>query len=227
VKYASGKLYVSIVFEVLYKPYTQRGIIALDINLRQVTVFNGCKVRRYRTRFVNALSKKAQAEELQRKYPKRWRYNHRILNRVRSLYRRAGNIVVDWCRKFAKQIVLRAVKLGYAVALEDLEHLEKNIHRNHNSDVVWKLTMFAYRKLQVAIVNKAIEYGVPVVFVDPRNTSSMCPRCGEKLVYTHRLGVCRKCGLKMDRDAVGAMNIWLRVLYAYAGEPGSPQTGAG
>jgi putative transposase len=82
--------------------------------------------------------------------------------------------------------------------------------------------MFAYRRLQHSIISKAIEYGVPIIIVDPRSTSSTCPRCGEKLVYIHRLAVCRRCGFKADRDSVGAMNIWLRALQAYAGVPGSP-----
>ena len=68
----------------------------------------------------------------------------------------------------------------------------------------------------------AIEYGVPIIIVDPRSTST-CPRCGEKLVYIHRLAVCKRCRFKADRDSVGAVNIWLRALHAYAGVPGSPQ----
>jgi putative transposase len=65
--------------------------------------------------------------------------------------------------------------------------------------------------------------GVPIIIVDPRSTSSTCPRCREKLVYTHRLAMCKRCGFKADRDSVGAMNIWLRALQAYAGVHRSPQ----
>jgi putative transposase len=63
---------------------------------------------------------------------------------------------------------------------------------------------------------------VPIVIVDPKSTSSTCPRCGDRLLYIHRLAVCKKCDFKADRDSVGAMNIWLRALQAYAGAPGSP-----
>jgi len=90
------------------------------------------------------------------------------------------------------------------------------------SKVVWKLTMLAYRKLQESITGKAIEYYVPIILVDPRNTSSTCPRCGSKIRYTGRPGVCHRCGFIADRDKVGAMNIWMRALEAYAGVPGSP-----
>lgn len=90
--------------------------------------------------------------------------------------------------------------------------------------VVRKLMMFAYRKLQHSIISKAVEYRVPIVIIDPRNTSSICPRYGETLTYIHRLGICYRCEFKGDRDSVGAMNIWLKALQAYAGVPESPQS---
>jgi len=197
-----------------------RGIIALDLNLRHTVSYEGSEVRRYRTRFIDALGKRGRAEEIQRKYSNRWRYNEKILDRVRNLHRRSRNIIVDWCRKLAEEIVLKAKKHGYAIALEDLEGLRDSF--NDNNKIVWKLALFAYRKLQESIASKAIEYNVPIVFVDPRNTSSTCPRCGSRIKYTGRLGICHRCGFIADRDKVGAMNIWMRALEAYAGVPGSP-----
>jgi len=128
IKYCNGKLYVSIIFEVRYAPYIPRGIIALDVNLRHVISYDGSKIRRYETRFLDALSKKAKAEDIQRKYPRMWRYNKKILNRVRELHRRSRSIVVDWCRKFAKEVVLKARRHDYAIALEDLEKLRDSFN---------------------------------------------------------------------------------------------------
>lgn len=104
--------------------------------------------------------------------------------------------------------------------MEDLKHLRESTN-GKSSGVRWKLTLFAYRKLQFAVIAKAIENNVPIIVVDPRNTSSTCPKCGAKLAYVNRLAVCRSCRFKRDRDIVGAMNIWLRALQAYAGMPGS------
>ncbi|RLG58999.1 transposase, partial [Candidatus Geothermarchaeota archaeon] len=198
----------------------------IDINLRQLTLYDGRKVRRVRTRFMEALSLKAYAEELQRKYPKRWRYNLRILNRIRSLHRRARNIVVDWCRKFAKYIVLKARKTGSAIVLEDLEKLWQTRSQS-DSKLAWKLSRFAYRKLQLAIITKAIEYQVPIIFVNPRSTSKACPRCGSELRYWHRLGICPVCGYKRDRDVIGAINIYQRALKGMCGVLGYPVNGSG
>jgi len=204
-----------------YKPYIPRGVVALDMNLRHIASYDGSKVRRYRTRFVDALGKRGRAEDIQRKYPKRWRFNEKILNRVRDLHRKSRNIVIDWCRKFAKEIVLKAKKRGYAIALEDLDKLRESFNGKSNR-LVWKLTLFAYRKLQESIASKAIEYNIPIIFVDPRETSSICPRCRSKIRYFGRLGICHRCGFIADRDKIGAINIWIRVLEAYAGVPESP-----
>ncbi|WP_054856743.1 zinc ribbon domain-containing protein [Vulcanisaeta sp. JCM 16159] len=79
-------------------------------------------------------------------------------------------------------------------------------------------------KDQQAIVSKAIEYNVPVIFIDPKSTLRTCPRCGSKLEYIHRLAHCPRCGFTADRDVVGTMNIHSRALKARVGTPGPPQT---
>jgi len=210
VSYRDGKFYVSIVFEVDYKPYTPQGVIGLDVNLVKLVYYDGKKVRRTNTPFVKALSLRAKAEEIQRKYPKRWRYNERILKRIRSLYRKAKNVVIDGSRKFAKKLVLFALKKRYAIALEELTGLIEEL-RNTNKQNRWKTMHLDYRALQNAIITKAIEYNVPIFFIDPRGTSKLCYRCGSELVFHGRLGICPRCGFITDRDKNAAMNIHKRM----------------
>ncbi|MEL9908025.1 MAG: zinc ribbon domain-containing protein [Desulfurococcus sp.] len=211
-----GRIWVSIPFRWEYSPYSPRGIISLDINLRKVVIYNGKSVRRVDTRFVEALSLKVHAESLQKKYPRMWRHSKGILERVRNLHRSSRNIVVDWCRKFAKHIVLKAKKTGSAIAIEELERLWVNASQK-SSSLADKLSRFAYRKLQLAIITKALEYNVPIIFIDPRNTSSICPRCNYKLTYIHRLAICPRCRFIADRDTIGAINIYLRGMWGSIG----------
>ena len=221
VKYENKRLFVSIVFETKYEPYAPRGFTAIDINLKITTTYDGIEVRRFRTRLIDALSKRARAEELQRKYPRRWRYNRRILNRIKALHEKARNIIVDSSWKLAKEIVTRAYRRKHAIVLEDLRHLRDSVNGKDDS-IRWKLALFAYRRLQQSIIAKAVEYGVPIITVNPRGTSIRCPRCGSRLTYIHRLAYCRKCGFIADRDVAGAMNIWLRTLQACVAGPGCP-----
>jgi putative transposase len=215
-KCARGKPFVNIVFEFNYRPYAPRGLMALDINLRKVVAFDGRDTRRYETGFSESLSKRARAEEFQKKYPKRWRYSERILKRVRSLHRKAKNVVIDRCWKLSREVVSKALKWRCAIVLEGLERLRESINEKGRR-TRWELEMFAHRKLQHSIVSKALERGVPVMLVEPKHTSSTCPRCGRRLRYVDRLAICR-CGFKGDRDRVGAMNIWLRALSRMASQ---------
>jgi len=210
VSYRDGKFYVSVVFEVEYKPYFPLGVIGLDINLRKLVYYDGRKVRRVNTPFVKALSLRAKAEEIQRKYPKRWRHNKRILERIRSLHRKAKNIVIDSSRKLAKTLVLFALKKKYAITLEELAGLIEEL-RSMNKQNRWKTLHLDYRTLQNAIITKAIEYNVPIYFIDPKGTSKLCYRCGAELIYEGRLGICPKCGFIVDRDKNASLNIYKRM----------------
>jgi len=210
VSYRNGKFYVSIVFEVKYKPYTPLGVIGLDVNLRKLVFYDGKKVRRVNTPFIKALSLRAKAEEIQRKYPKRWRYNKRILERIRSLHRKAKNVVKDSSRKFAKRLVLFAFKKRYAIKLEELTGLIEEL-RSLDKENRWKTLHLDYHVLQKAIITKAIEYNVPIYFIDPRGTPKLCYRCGAGLVFQGRLGICPRCRFIADRDKNASLNIHKRM----------------
>ena len=125
-----GRIWIATPFRRFYKPYKPRNVISLDINLRKIAVYDRKNIRRIDTRFVEVYSLKVYAEKLQKKYHKMWRYSKRVLVRVRSLHRRSRNIVVDWCRKFAKYIVSKARRTRSAIVLEDLEKLWFNVSQN-------------------------------------------------------------------------------------------------
>ncbi len=216
----SGRIWVSIPFRWIYKLYSPKRLISLDMNLKKVVIYDGRCVRRIDTRFTEALYLKHLAEDIQKRHSYAWRRNRKLLEIIRALHKRSRNTVIDWCHKLAKYIVLKARRTWSAIVLEDLGKLWFNASRK-SSSLADKLSRFAYHKLQQAIMTKAIEYNVPVVFIDPRDTSIVCPRCGMKLVYNYRLAVCRKCGLIADRDTVGAMNIYLKTIKYLAPRHGS------
>jgi hypothetical protein len=60
-----------------------------------VVAFDGCDVRRFKIKFMKALSRKKRAEEIQKRYSRMWRYSRGILSRFKSLHRNSRNIVID------------------------------------------------------------------------------------------------------------------------------------
>ena len=220
VKWERGRLWVVVPFRWEYKPYKPRGVLALDVNLRDVAVYDGGSIRYLVTRFDQALGLKKYAERVQKHHPKTWRRSRRLLNRIRRYHKRSRNIVLDSARKLALYIVGRARRLGYAVAMEDLGRLW-HTRSNNGGRLAWLLSRFAYKKLQQAIMTKAVEYNVPIVTIDPRGTSKTCPRCGTKLLVNGRSVTCPRCGLRLDRDYAAATNIHARALTVLTGMRGA------
>jgi len=219
VKWLPGaRIEVAIPFKFEYNPYKPRGILALDLNLKTLTLYDGNRTRRIKTRYPEALMLKHLAEDVQRRHPYSWRRNPRLLELVGLLHKRSARMVLDWSRKIAKYLMLKAKRLRAAIAVEDLEGLWHNVSQK-SSTLADKLSRFAYRKLLQAIETKAVEYNIPVIYVNPKSTSKTCPRCGATLQYANRLAVCPRCGLIAGRDTVGAANIWHRALQALAPRP--------
>ena len=220
-----GRIEVVIPFRFDYQPYRPRRVLAIDLNLRHLTIYDGRRVRRIETRYPEALMLKRLAENVQRRHPYSWRRNGKWLRLVGSLHRRSARIVLDWSRKTAKYLTLKARKMGAAIAVEELEKLWQNASQK-STTLADRLSRFAYRKLLHAIEAKCAEYNVPIVYVNPKNTSRTCPRCGAQLQHIHRLAVCPRCGFVADRDTVGAMNIYKRALTALAPSQGLGAPGA-
>ena len=66
-----------------------------------------------------------------------------------------------------------------------------------------------------AIIDKAKEYGMPVLMVDPRNTSKICPIHKAIIEYGEdRIGICSKGGERWHKEVVALINIYLKALEA-------------
>ncbi|NES64577.1 MAG: IS200/IS605 family element transposase accessory protein TnpB [Okeania sp. SIO2D1] len=107
----------------------------------------------------------------------------------------------DWVCKLAQHVI----QSHDLVAVENLRI--RNMVKNHHlaksiSDAAW------YRFREWLEYFGRI-YGVPVIAVEPRNTSQNCSNCGEKVVKslstrTHR---CPHCKYETDRDHNASRNI--------------------
>ena len=62
-----------------------------------------------------------------------------------------------------------------------------------------------------------MERGLEVVEINPKGTSSKCPRCNRKLVeYGYRVLKCRRCGFIGDRDVTATLNIYRKYTIKYS-----------
>jgi len=208
------------------EPTEPKGVVAVDVNERYVYFGNSVQTSKIETAVERAERQRQLAERLQSKYSwpryNAWKRRRGILNRIRHFYRRARNIVLDWARKTALFIVATALAMQYAVAREGLTGLKERLSElpyEHRRRVVW----MSYRRLAWWIDWQAAKHGVPVIVVDPRGTSTMCPKCGLKLVEVRpRWMKCPRCGFEADRDVVAVLNIEQRALSQVGGPLAAP-----
>lgn len=112
----------------------------------------------------------------------------------------------------AKKIVATAKGTDRGIALEDLEGIRDRVSAR-GGEPRNRLSGWAFFQLRSFIEYKAALAGVPVVCVDPRNTSRTCPECGhcEKANRKSQSEFeCRACGHRSHADLVAARNIGSR-----------------
>ena len=99
------------------------------------------------------------------------------------------------------------------IALEDLDVKRMKESDDNHRSTRKRYTEMSWGMLYGMIRYKAEEAGTEIMFVDPRNTSRTCSRCGNvkgEQPLTERTYRCGCCGMIMDRDRNAALNILSR-----------------
>jgi putative transposase len=160
---------------------------------------------------------------------RRWRQRKRLQRKgtasskrvLRRISGREKRFMRDVNHVVSKQIVGIAKCTNRGIALEDLTHIRSRIKANRKQNR--KLHSWAFAALQANIAYKGRLVGVPVIFVDPRNSSRTCPACGsvsKKNRPTRDLFACQSCGFTADADTNAAREISRRGAFKHpdAGE---------
>jgi len=149
------------------------------------------------------------------------RYRHRRLRnrlqkkgtlaakrRLRKLAGQEYRFAKDVNHTISKRIVREAQRTKRAIALEDLTGIRMRVRARKSQRTV--LHSWSFAQLQAYIAYKARQVGVPVVLVNPRNTSRMCPACGHIAKAnraTQAAFKCLQCGCAGHADTIAAGNI--------------------
>jgi len=210
----SRQLIVYLVFVKDVEEYEPRGFIPVDVNENNVTVLidGSPYLLETSTRDI-VLGYYYRRKRIQEKYDKLYgvksRTKRRILRRLRERHRKED---IKW--KIANIIVREAYVRGYAIILEDLgdNPAEGMIEGVKDEQLRHRIFQASFKGVQEAIVEKAMEYCVPVIHVDPRNTSRTCPVHKSRITYSNgsRIGRCRRGGELWHRDVVAVWNLLLR-----------------
>ena len=226
-----GQIMVGKGFAVLsvkkdYLPYQQQGILALDVNEKSIdgAVFknNEIKPMRWDLSKIYNLNQRyfGYKRRLQAKYPNRF-----VLWKKLSQNKNYRNRVRWYLDNVSKQITDFAEKEKLMIVMENLKNIKKEINkrklklnkyngkeqmmRTRSLSLLGRLNRTNFRRVQFMIEYKGKWNNVPIQYVNPKNTSRTCSRCGyvNGNLKEKRVLKCENCGLETDRDLNAAINI--------------------
>jgi putative transposase len=204
----NGKAFLKITFEKFMQKIEPKGSIAVDINMKTIVIGkddnNYVKVP---TRINEIHHYKSLAENLQRKYPKRWYRNKNIKRRIISFHIKAKNIANDFAKKVGKKVVDEAIKMNAnEIILENLKNMIKYVKKLHK-ELRDKLYSMQYRRIQYWIDWQAKKHDLLIKYVSTFYSSIKCPKCNNKMKeISYRWYKCN-CGYENDRDIIAIMNL--------------------
>jgi putative transposase len=201
--YRRGEFIVHQAIETaVIEPYIPGGYLGCDLGIVNILVSSDGEI--YSSGHLNGLRKRYQKvrSRLQKKKTKSAKRLLQHRRKKERLFARSVN------HNISKQVVAKAKDAMFGIALEDLSGIRDRItvkkaqRRQHHS--------WSFGQLRIFIEYKANLNGVPVVFVDPRNTSRTCSECGyvdKKNRKSQSEFVCNSCGFADLADYVAARNI--------------------
>ena len=178
------------------------GVLGIDLGITNIatdadgTVYSGSTVKsvRYRHRRLrNKLQKKGTLS---------------AKRRLRTLAGQEARFAKDVNHTISKRIVREAQRTKRSIALEDLKGIRMRVRARASQRTV--LHSWSFFQLQSNINYKAARAGIPVVLVNPRNTSRTCPECGHIAKANRRTQAafkCVQCGYAGHADTIAAGNI--------------------
>ena len=202
-KEREGRIYFYAIFEKEVALIQPEGLLSVDLNEDNISIYTGKEVIKLITHEKDIHTGMWKKRRAVQKRLKTGKQREKLLEKYGK---REKHRIEDLLHKVANWVVEKATHIKGAIALEDLTHLKDRVKMGKKMN--GRLHRWAVGKLQSFIEYKAKLKGLPVIYINPSHTSSLCPVCGGKLAQIgYREKKCRHCGLTFDRDYVAALNI--------------------
>ena len=158
--------------------------------------------------YAKKLEARKYAKQKQARYCGEGRIGHGTRTRVSYVYKEEdaiANFRDTINHRYSKAVVEYAVKNGFGrIQMEELKGVKED------TGFPKRLLHWTYFDLQTKIVNKAKEYGIEVVKIEPAYTSQRCSRCGniDKANRPSQAEFrCTECGFECNADYNASQNI--------------------
>jgi len=207
--------------------------IGIDRNERNITFGNDEKVVYVDTTKLSKMKEKYSSIKSTFK-----RNDHRIRKKIYGKFgKRQSNRERQALHIASKCIVEYAKKQKAMIIFEDIKGIRKLYKKGNGQGKKFrrKMNSWSFYELERQVKYKADWEGVPVKFIDPKRTSTLCPICGGRLQEDRQRSRdlwCSSCKRWRNRDVIASMNIaykgWVRFIHpcdtceAMKGNPKEP-----
>ena len=211
--YRDGKFFLYCTADVPEPPVaTVTDFVGVDLGIVQIattddgTAFSGKATDTVRKRSARA------RQTYQRRNTRSARRKLRMMSGRQQRFQKNTNHVLS------KQLVAKALHEGKGIGLEDLTGIRTRTEATVRHTQRSRHSNWSFHQLRAFIEYKARLVGVPVIPIDPRNTSrtcSVCRYCDKRNRKSQSHFECLQCGYAANADQNGAINIRLKALAAY------------
>jgi IS605 OrfB family transposase len=201
-----GAFFLHVAMEADAPEPVAEGVLGVDLGIAEIAVdsegnaYSGEAVKSVRRRV------KRIRRLLQQKGTKSARRHLKQIRAKQSRFVKNTNHVVS------KSLVRTALNSRKALALEDLGNIRDRAD-TVSREMRWLLGNWAFLQLREFVAYKAEAAGIPVIMIDPKNTSRTCSACGycaKENRKSRNTFHCLACGLMMNADHNAALNIQAR-----------------
>ena len=193
--------------------------VGIDVGLKTFAMFSDCK-------FIAKPKFRKNAQKRiaiwQRRVARKVK-GSRNRERAKLKLQQKWNTVNNQNNDFIQKETTKLLDSGYtSFAFEDLPIT--NMMKNHH--LADSIQNACWGKFMQILSYKAESAGIGMEYVNPRNTTRMCSRCGAigEIGLETRTYRCARCGLSMDRDLNASINILKRATVGHTGSNASGDT---
>jgi putative transposase len=188
------------------KPFAPESALSLDTNERSLDgVFvEGDVAKAVKAEFPEVAIIQQRHHDRRKRLQKKKAHDRRMSKRLcRREGTREHHRIDHRLHEVANSVLKFAEERKSAIVLEDLTGIKSKRSKELNR----RLSMWPRRRLHQIIEYKAQWKGIPILKVDPRNSSRTCPICGR--IQDSRMGAEFKCvcGWRLDRHLNASMNL--------------------
>jgi putative transposase len=202
----NGEYYLHVTFRRMVEEGRCEGILGIDVNEGSIdlAVIKPSEVKFMKLDISGAKHIRDRYFKKRRSIQSRTRgkVKARLLAKYSGREKRRINSIIHKASKIVAEIIAEE---NVKPVMEKLKNIRRRI--KYGRMMNRRLHSIPFRKIQSYITYKSVELGYVPEFVEAKNTSRMCPICGELNKPNGHVFKCKRCCFQADRHLVAAWNI--------------------